>query len=342
MDWHGDGSIVEGERWSCSSSVGLKSGYLKSVEVEIIWNPQSVPFFLKRVLMEDLGAQHLINHKSLLENAVHAVLLDSGFVRIYSDSVPGVHFKSRFYTLPEILQNLGGSSSTGSRSSNTIIESIGLRFQSLGHFVNVYGYLIGGDSVYRVSLEAHKVASIIEFVWASRINVNDIVKVGLLETQETKIFDFWKTIKDGIALPLMIDLCAKAGLPSPPCLMSLPPELKAKILKSLCGVDIAKIECTCRELRQLGNDDELWWNKLAYEFPGLWNEDDNDDMVGGTKTWKTVYGDKWRQHKYPWNPRNKRSFSHANWPNSVQVQELRPLPPSFFTYQYTASNFQQG
>ena len=93
-----------------------------------------------------------------------------------------------------------------------------------------YGSLTASDgNAYWVSLEAHKVASLVEFVWASRVNVNDIVKGGLLEMQETQVLNLWKTIKDEIALPLMLDLCAKAGLPSPPCFMDLPPELKTKI-----------------------------------------------------------------------------------------------------------------
>lgn len=86
MERH-EGSIGEGERSSCSA--GLKSGTLKSVDVEIVWNKYSVPFFLRRVLVEELGAQHLLrctNQQLLLETAVHAVLLDSGFVRFESDS----------------------------------------------------------------------------------------------------------------------------------------------------------------------------------------------------------------------------------------------------------------
>ncbi|KAI3850362.1 hypothetical protein MKX03_002396, partial [Papaver bracteatum] len=45
---------------------------------------------------------------------------------------------------------------------------------------------------------------------------------------EGKISEFWKMIKDKVALPLLIDLCEKAGLPSPPCFNVLPRELKLK------------------------------------------------------------------------------------------------------------------
>ncbi|XP_061993636.1 putative F-box protein At1g23770 [Rosa rugosa] len=278
-------SIAEGERWCCSA--GLKSGTLKSVEIEILWNKHSVPFFLRRVLMEELGAQHFpcSNHQLLLETAVHAVLLDSGFVRFDSDSVSGVSGMSLSYTVPDILQNLGGS-----------IQGIGLRFEKLDKSVRVNGSLTGEDSVYSVSLEVEKVASFIEFLWASKVDVNDIVSVGLLEKQETQVFNFWRTIKDEISLPLMIDLCAKAGLPSPPCLMSLPPELKTKILWSLSGVNIAAIECVCKELQKLGNDGELWKHRLGQQFPGeLMKKKKKNDMQ--TTEWKMVFRERWRQRR---------------------------------------------
>ncbi|KAK9932485.1 hypothetical protein M0R45_019722 [Rubus argutus] len=152
--------------------------------------------------------------------------------------------------------------------SNMIIQGIGLRFETLEKYVRVYGSLTaGGGNTCWVSLEALKVASLVEFVWASIVNVNDTVRGGLLETQEIHVLNFWKTIKDEIVLPLMLDLCAKAGLPFPPCLVSLPPELRTKILESLPGVDVAKVECVCKELRKLGNDDELWKHKVGQEFP---------------------------------------------------------------------------
>lgn len=181
-----------------------------------------------------------------------------------------------------------------------IIEGIGLRFENLEKYVRVYGSLTAGDgNAYWVSLEAHKVASLVEFVWASRVNVNDIVKGGLLEMQETQFLNLWKTIKDEIALPLLLDLCAKAGLPSPPCLVSLPPELRTKILESLPGVDVAKVECVCKELRKLGNDDELWKHKVGQEFPSVqqwWKK--NDVLEGQRIKWKMVFRREWkRQHR---------------------------------------------
>lgn len=117
--------------------------------------------------------------------------------------------------------------------------------------------------------------------------------------QETQFLNLWKTIKDEIVLPLMLDLCAKAGLPSPPCLVSLPPELRTKILESLPGVDVAKVECVCKELRKFGNNDELWKHKVGQEFPSVqqwWKK--NDVLEGQRIKWKMVFPREWkRQHR---------------------------------------------
>jgi F-box protein 7 len=83
---------------------------------------------------------------------------------------------------------------------------------------------------------------------------------------ESEIFEFWKMVKDGLVLPLLIDLCEKTGLAPPPCFMRLPAELKLKILESLHGVDLAKVGCVCSELRYLSSGDELWKRKFDEEF----------------------------------------------------------------------------
>ncbi|VVA95780.1 unnamed protein product [Arabis nemorensis] len=50
-----------------------------------------------------------------------------------------------------------------------------------------------------------------------------------------EVFAFWRMVKDkdDFVIPLLLDLYDKAGLELPPCLMSLPTELKLKILESL-------------------------------------------------------------------------------------------------------------
>lgn len=83
----------------------------------LVWNKHSVPFFLRRVLREKLTDKDPDNNRKILEIVVHAVLLESGFVRFNPGSVSA---KSVFYTLPEILQN-GGE----------IVEGIVMVFHSL-------------------------------------------------------------------------------------------------------------------------------------------------------------------------------------------------------------------
>ncbi|MCL7049105.1 hypothetical protein MKW94_012165, partial [Papaver nudicaule] len=45
---------------------------------------------------------------------------------------------------------------------------------------------------------------------------------------EGRILELWKIVKDDVAHPLLMDLCEKTGLSSPPCFASLPRELKLK------------------------------------------------------------------------------------------------------------------
>lgn len=122
-------------------------------------------------------------------------------------------------------------------------------FHSLSPFVAAYrdGYLVWLD-------EKKFAPAMIGFVWGNnRVNVNDMVTVGLLERQ---VMEIWKIVKDDIALPLLMDLCAATGLRYPPCLTGLPPEPGAKILKSLPGDDVARVSCVCKELRNLANDND--------------------------------------------------------------------------------------
>ncbi|KAM1482857.1 hypothetical protein EV1_034596 [Malus domestica] len=242
----------------------------------------SVPFFLKRVLREELGDDHS-NHK-LLVIAVHAVLLESGFVGF--DSISGMLADQRTgstislsYTLPEILRNRGN---TGKE-----VERVVLKFQNLGHFVNVYGSLAnGGSSPYQVCLDKNRFAPTIEFVYGTQ-NVND---------RDGFVLELSKIVKDGITFPLLIDLCAKAGLPAPPSLMRLPPELKMKILEPLAGVDIAKVGCVSKELQNLGNNDELWKQKYTEEF-GNGSGGEGTGGEGTVTNWKFRFVGNWETRK---------------------------------------------
>ncbi|CAK7334183.1 unnamed protein product [Dovyalis caffra] len=251
----------------------------------------SEPYFLRRLLRKELGEDGS-NYK-LLVITVHAVFIESGFVGFNSISgtrVDGFHLPeeqasrnlsvSLCYTLPELLDG------------KNIAETIVLKFQSLGHFVNIYGCLAnGGSDLYRACLDIHKFAPTIDFVWESdkndRMNEND--RSSMLDP-ENEIFEFWKIVKDGLALPLLIDICEKTGLVLPSCLMRLPTELKLKILELLPAIDIAKMGCACSEMQYLSSSDDLWKQKFVEEFG-------DRTRAQGAVNWKKWFASCWENKK---------------------------------------------
>ncbi|KAG4984373.1 hypothetical protein AAZX31_10G242900 [Glycine max] len=232
----------------------------------VVVSTNSEPFFVRRVLKEALGNN--VTDFKLLVFAVHGVVLESGFVRIDKDSRMAVSCSdllddspsafssviSLRYTLPEILAN--GAS-----------HSVNLKFQTLGHFVNVCGSLSDDvrSMLHFVCLDTRKYVRPLESMLA-----NSETKGSLNDGEDivfgNEVFEMWKMGKDRLALPLLIDLCEKAGVDLPPCFMRLPMELKLLILERLPGVDLAKVACTCSELRYLSTSNELWKKKYEEEF----------------------------------------------------------------------------
>ncbi|KAK1558540.1 hypothetical protein Q3G72_003513 [Acer saccharum] len=219
-----------------------------------------------RVLREELG-DGFSAHK-LLVIAVHGILLESGFVGF--DTVSGMRADrvripdqwpstnsamSLWYTLPELL--------------NHSTECIVLKFHCIGDLINVYGSLAKDDPwLHKLFLNKNKFAPIIASVWANSDQKDAVdYKDGFKNLYpENEMFEFWKMVKDRLALPLLIDLCERTGLNLPPCMMHLPTELKIKILESLPAVDIAKMGCVCSEMRYLASDNDLWKQKYADEL----------------------------------------------------------------------------
>ena len=239
---------------------------LGSAEAEsdeaLLLSTNSEPSFLRRLLKEALTRNYL-NVFKLLTLTVHRVVVEYGFVRIDKDSGTAVScfpspddspsplssMMSLRYTLPQIL--VGGGS-----------HSVNLKFQRLGqHFVNVCGGLSddSGTRLHHVCLDTRRYARALE---------------SMQENGESKgsdgeeVFEMLKMVKDRVALPLLIDLCEKVGLDIPPCLMKLPTELKELILERVAGVDLARVACTCSELRFLCSENELWKKKYLEEFGG--------------------------------------------------------------------------
>ncbi|KAL5572880.1 hypothetical protein UlMin_022477 [Ulmus minor] len=233
--------------------------------VGLVGNGFSETCFLRKVLQKELGEDNR-NHKLTIITAVHAVLLESGFIGFKPESrtrYDRFHLPARpsmasslslYYTLPAILGK----------------EYVVLKFQNIGQFVNVFGCLANNNDseCYHLFLDTQKFPSIMD---------------------ETK--EFSKIVKDEMATPLLIDVCAKSGLPLPPCLMSLPTELKMKILESLPGIDVARIGCVCKELKQLSGEEELWKMKVGEEVLCP------NEILLTRREWKMAFRDFWQEKK---------------------------------------------
>jgi len=149
----------------------------------------------------------------------------------------------------------------------------------------------GGSELYRACLDIYIVAPTIDFVWADGkndgMNENDRSSMLYLENEN---FELWKIVKDGLVLPLLIDICKKVGLFLPPCLMRLPTELKLKILESLAAIDIAKMDSVSSEMQCLSSNNDPWQQKFVEEF---------GDGTGalGTVNWKEQFASYWENKK---------------------------------------------
>ncbi|KAI4298595.1 hypothetical protein L6164_032134 [Bauhinia variegata] len=265
----------------------------------------SEPSFVRRVLREALGND--VTDQKLLVIAVHAVILESGFVRLDKGSGMAVgcsHLLDEWpstattitlrYALPEILTN--GSGGT---------DSVVLKFQSLGQFVNIYGSLSdGGSGLHRVCLDKYKFARALEMMLLkSELNDRN-------EDRENEVFKLWKMVKDGLALPLLIDLCDKTGLDPPPCFMRLPTELKLKILECLPGVDVAKLACVCSELRYMSSSNDLWKQKFVEEFG-------QGSRGGGINFFKDLFVVSWKR---------KTELEHRTFITRPIIRRIRYFP----------------
>jgi hypothetical protein len=77
----------------------------------------------------------------------------------------------------------------------------------------------------------------------------------------------WNALKDTIALPMLTAVCAAIGFPPPAGLLTLPGELKSRILASLPALDVAALASVNSELRHVASDDAFWRPLFDAEFP---------------------------------------------------------------------------
>ncbi|XP_057502668.1 putative F-box protein At1g23770 [Actinidia eriantha] len=139
------------------------------------------------------------DHK-LLVIAVHAVLLESGFVGFNSitkmkverfylpDEWPRSEFSvSLSYALPKIINQ--GLSEDG-------VETVFLKFGSLGKYVNVNGSLTrNGSRVYRVCLDDDRLSFFLNIMWANCDSIKEKNGKGSFSQlhPEREVFEFWRT-----------------------------------------------------------------------------------------------------------------------------------------------------
>lgn len=208
-----------------------------------------VTSYLRKVLNQELGQQDDNYHK-LLITAVHAVLLESGFVAFdpVSNTVlngfpwpnnghSGGFSMSVVYTLPND-NNAGG------------VGSVVLKYENVGTFLNVYGRVCDGvGCVYSTPLDEDELVPMLNVVWAENCGLF----YEFLEVDECfgKVFEFWKNVKDRMVLPLLVDLYDNAGLNFLSCFTGLPGDVKFEIVRRLPRVDVARLGCVCVELRDL-------------------------------------------------------------------------------------------
>uniref|UniRef100_A0A0A9CSV9 F-box domain-containing protein n=1 Tax=Arundo donax TaxID=35708 RepID=A0A0A9CSV9_ARUDO len=173
-----------------------------------------------------------------------------------------------------------------------------LNFSLMGNFLMVYGYVPGAQSeVCRLCLELPKLEPFLylDSDWLSGV-------------QERDILELWRVLKDEVCLPLMISLCQLNSLRLPPCLMALPADIKTKVLEFVPGVDLARVECTCKELRSLAADDNLW-KKFIVTFKN------HGESSRESKSAKAMFAEAWAANKR----RQKRpspTFWNYGWGNN--------------------------
>jgi len=152
-----------------------------------------------------------------------------------------------------------------------------LKFSPMRNHVSVYGYLSGEHDIYRLHLDLSTVVPMLVFL-------SDTVR----REEEKEVFRFWKTVKDRLCLPLLIDICEKNGLPPPPCFARLPTDLKLKVLELLPGGDVARFACTGSEVKYLASNDELWKLKFMEEFGRTLESE-----VAAVSSWKKKFKRCW-------------------------------------------------
>ncbi|WCJ18042.1 F-box family protein [Euphorbia peplus] len=288
-------SHIEHENLEIEDPIGQEE-YIIDVDTRSDIKTLSEPHFLKRVLWEHMG-NGLMSDYNIVLLSIHAVFLQSGFVGF--DSVSGLRVdlfdlrkeqasftKSITYTLPQLL------------SGDNDAELIVLKFQTLRDHVNAYGSLANSPlGLHKLNVDGMRfLPAIITFYLT--IEGCDMAKA------EKGIFELWKFVKDGLVLPMLIELCERTGLDLPPCLIRLPKDLKFRILELLPGQDIARVACVCKEMKCLSSNKELWKAKYMSQWKEKYMSEFGSGCATGvveshthTINWKRWFVSSWENTK---------------------------------------------
>ncbi|KAG8074130.1 hypothetical protein GUJ93_ZPchr0006g41019 [Zizania palustris] len=238
--------------------------------------PSFVVRVLKRAIDNAAGACGTDTHHLVV--ALHEALLDAGFLSANlagsllqlpldwaSDSFNPLTMK---YTLPEFVEMLPAAEGR--------MVAV-LNYSLMGNYMMVYGHVPGAPSeVHRLCFELPELSPLM-YLHSDEVSA----------TEDSKIHKLWRVLKDEMCLPLMILLCRLNNLCLPPCLMALPGDVKSKVLEFVPGVDLARVQCTCKELRGLSADDNIWKKKCEIEFKAI------GEGSQVSRTWKERFGAAW-------------------------------------------------
>uniref|UniRef100_A0A0D9XHI5 F-box domain-containing protein n=1 Tax=Leersia perrieri TaxID=77586 RepID=A0A0D9XHI5_9ORYZ len=197
----------------------------------------------------------------------HAAFLHAGFVpcagdcRYLPDEIGAVASSlSLRYTIRELLQDKHAAAAGA--------ETVVVRLTAVTGHVIFYGYLTGGDHpnskwaattyyywvLIDASLAAPVLSSDLDATAHTLSNSNSNGGVGVR---------LWK---GELARRLFTDICWNRAV-MPPRLTSLPADLQAAILSRLnAAVDLARVQCTCTELRDLVAGRELLKGKFKKKY----------------------------------------------------------------------------
>ncbi|CAN6283651.1 unnamed protein product [Urochloa humidicola] len=220
------------------------------------------------VLQKSWKVEDVVDHLGLL---MHAAFLHAGFVPYgpnlfkQSDETGSSLCLSRRYTAPQLAHR---------KDADAAVLML-CAVQGGGDYIALVIFLTTGRDPRSPYLELLNVATV----------------AHALESTEAERSRIRASLGNAVCWGLLHELCRRNGLPLRG-LTSLPDDAKVEILKRLrSGEDLARVECTCRDLRRVvaARDGELWKHIATQEAPpSKAPMDDYIDIVR-YEEWKATY-----------------------------------------------------